>query len=103
MVQLDKAVKREPNNLRARWYRGQLLKRLGRAREALHDFRYIVERDPRHTDAHREVRLHVMRRSNRASSDPPRTSQTNPAPPDSAGGKGGAAKPGLLGKLFKKP
>jgi hypothetical protein len=105
MVQLEKAAKSEPNNLRVRWYRGQLLKRLGRAREALHDFRFIVERDPRHTDAHREVRLYAMRRGNRPGSDPPRNSPSHSAAPDSHGGRKSSppAKPGgLLNKLFKK-
>jgi DnaJ-domain-containing protein 1 len=104
-VQLEKAVKAEPNNLRVRWYRGQLLKRLGRAREALHDFRFIVERDPRHTDAHREVRLYAMRRGNRPPSDPPGSPRPSQSPgPDSQGGrKNSPAKPGLLDKLFKKP
>jgi DnaJ-domain-containing protein 1 len=103
-VQLEKAAKTEPNNLRVRWYRGQLLKRLGRARDALLDFKFIVERDPRHTDAHREVRLYAMRRGNRPPSDPP-NSQSQPAGPDSQGGrKSSPPKPGgLLNKLFKKP
>lgn len=105
-VVLEKAAKSEPNNLRVRWYRGQLLKRLGRAREALHDFRFIVEKDPRHTDAHREVRLYAMRRGNRSPSDPPGTGSQPPSP-DSAGGRKSSppAKPGggLLNKLFKKP
>ena len=104
-VQLEKAAKAEPNNLRVRWYRGQLLKRMGRQREALHDFRFIVERDPRHTDAHREVRLYSMRRGNRPPSDPPFRSPSQPAGPDSQGGRKTSppAKPGLLNKLFKKP
>jgi len=104
-VQLEKAARTEPNNLRVRWYRGQLLKRLGRERDALHDFRFIVERDPRHTDAHREVRLYAMRRGNRPPSDPPVTRSTHPAGPDSQGGpkSGPPGKPGLLNKLFKKP
>jgi len=107
-VQLEKAAKAEPNNLRVRWYRGQLLKRLGRAREALHDFRFIVERDPRHTDAHREVRLYAMRRGNRPPSDPPNSPRSSqPAGPDSQGSgrkSSPPAKPGgLLNKLFKKP
>jgi DnaJ-domain-containing protein 1 len=106
MVQLDKAAKTEPNNLRVRWYRGQLLKRLGREREALHDFRFIVERDSRHTDAHREVRLYAMRRGGRPSSDPPHT-PGNSGAPDSSGRKKASKtsepQKGLLGKLFKKP
>lgn len=103
LVQLDKAAKTEPNNLRVRWYRGQLLKRLDRMREALHDFRFIVARDPRHTDAHREVRLYAMRRGSRATSIPPKQTPSSPAGPDSPGRKSSPpAKPGLLGKLFKK-
>jgi curved DNA-binding protein CbpA len=104
MVELDKAVKSEPNNLRARWYRGQLLKRLGRDRDALQDFRFVAERDTRHTDAHREVRLYAMRRGNRVASDPPGHSKA-PGAPDSQGRKPSPPqKPGgLLGKLFKKP
>jgi tetratricopeptide (TPR) repeat protein len=103
-VKLEKAVRSEPNNLRVRWYRGLLLKRLGRNREAVLDFRFIVERDPRHTDAHREVRLYAMRRGNRPPSDPP-ASPSQPAGPDSQGGRRSSppAKPGLLNKLFKKP
>jgi tetratricopeptide (TPR) repeat protein len=106
LVQLERAVKTDPNNLRVRWYRGQLLKRLGRQREALHDFKFIVERDPRHTDAHREVRLYAMRRGNRPPSDPPNTTgSSHPPSPDSQGGRKSAppAKPGLFNKLFKKP
>ena len=110
--QLEKAAKSEPNNLRVRWYRGQLLKRLGRMREALHDFRFIVERDPRHTDAHREVRLYAMRRGSKPS-EPPGHPPSQPAGPDSHGGRKTnppgkpttppPSKPSLLNKLFKKP
>jgi hypothetical protein len=71
----------------------------------LHDFRFIVERDPRHTDAHREVRLYAMRRGNRVPSDPPNNSSHPPSGPDSQGGRKSTTppKPGLLNKLFKKP
>jgi curved DNA-binding protein CbpA len=104
-VQLEKAAKSEPNNLRVRWYRGQLLKRLGRAREALVDFKFIVERDPRHTDAHREVRLYAMRHGNRPSSElpPDMSSSSSAGPASQRGDKSEPAKPGLLNKLFKKP
>jgi len=103
-VQLEKAAKAEPNNLRVRWYRGQLLKRLGRPRDALLDFKFIVERDPRHTDAHREVRLYAMRRGNRPPSDPPHTSSQLAGPDSQGGRKTSPPKPsGLLNKLFKKP
>ncbi|HXK20465.1 MAG TPA: DnaJ domain-containing protein, partial [Polyangiaceae bacterium] len=103
-VELEKAAKAEPNNLRVRWYRGQLLKRMGRLREALQDFRFIVEHDPRHTDAHREVRLYTMRQGHRVPSDPPFKSPSSPASPDSQRGRKSSppAKAGLLNKLFKK-
>lgn len=104
-VQLEKAAKTEPNNLRVRWYRGQVLKRLGRTREALLDFRFIIERDPRHTDAQREVRLYAMRRGNRPPSDPPGAPSSNASGPDSQGPRKSvpAPKTSLLDKLFKKP
>lgn len=103
-IELEKAAKAEPNNLRVRWYRGQLLKRMGRAREALMDFRFIIERDPRHTDAQREVRLHSMRQGNRTPSNPPAKRPSDPAGPDSQRGRKSSppAKAGLLNKLFKK-
>jgi hypothetical protein len=78
---------------------------MGRERDALHDFRFIAERDARHTDAHREVRLYAMRRAQRIGSDPPgRSSSQAPAPDSSNRKQSPAAKPaGLLGKFFKKP
>jgi curved DNA-binding protein CbpA len=106
-LQLERAVKAEPNNVRVRWYRGQLLKRLGRNREAVQDFRFIIERDPRHTDAQREVRLYAMRRGNRPPSDPPVTPGASAGASDSQNpprkSNPPPAKPGLFNKLFKKP
>jgi curved DNA-binding protein CbpA len=89
---IDKAARAEDANLRIRWYRGQLLKRLGRGYAALEDFRFIVERDPRHVDAQREIRLQELAHSKSGGSKPPR--RTPPPPPPE--------KPGFLGKLFKK-
>jgi curved DNA-binding protein CbpA len=105
---LNECVRKEELNLRVRWYRGQIQKRLGHERRALEDFRYIVERDPRHVDAQRELRLHDLQRTGRKSfpgpsrppgareSDPGRARRTssNPPPP--------ADKGGFFGKLFKK-
>ncbi len=89
IAQLDKAVKMEENNLRVRWFRGQLFKRLGKNGRALADFRFIFERDPKHVDAQREIRLFEMRRGAPSKSDPPPT---------------GDAKPGgVFGRFFKKP
>lgn len=59
---LDKAVTSEPDNVRIRWYRGQLSKRLGREVHAIRDFRHIVELVPSHVEAQRELRVYEMRR-----------------------------------------
>jgi curved DNA-binding protein CbpA len=103
ITRLDGAVAREPNNIKARYYRGQLLKRAERLRAAMKDFRFVVELNPKHLDAVREVRLYEMRRHStppgKTSSKPP---SAHPRPP---GGK--AARPpekssSLFGRLFKR-
>jgi hypothetical protein len=94
----------EQANLRVRWYRGQLLKRLGRERQAIEDFRLIVERDPRHVDAQRELRLFDMQRGRKSSSDAPveRRSETQASGRGSTASPPGDKKPNFFGKLFKK-
>jgi tetratricopeptide (TPR) repeat protein len=74
---LDRALKANPNSERAHYYRGVVLKRVKRDREALNNFRKALEINPRNVDAAREVRLAGMRRDSK--------------PPPS----------GLLSKLFK--
>jgi curved DNA-binding protein CbpA len=83
---LDQAASKEPANERVRFYRAQLLKRAGRTSEAMREFRWIVEHDPRNLEAAREIRLFEMRKS-----------QTNE-------GSSSASKPvgRLFGKLFKR-
>ncbi|HEX6274649.1 MAG TPA: DnaJ domain-containing protein [Polyangiaceae bacterium] len=102
---LNDCVRMEEMNLRVRWYRGQILKRIGQDRRAVEDFRYIVERDPRHVDAQRELRLYDMQRGatksasggkTGPSSDSPRARRAMSNPPPSP------EKPGFFGKLFKK-
>jgi hypothetical protein len=44
-----------------RFYRAQVLKRLGRQDDAYRDFRFVARQKPEHLDAVREVRLHEMR------------------------------------------
>jgi curved DNA-binding protein CbpA len=63
IARLSQAIKLEPNNKRALWYRGQLYKRMGKERKAARDFKQLLELDPRHLEAQREVRLYEMRRS----------------------------------------
>jgi len=76
---LDEALKAEPSNQRALWYRGQLHVRLGNPARAIRDFKTLLEVNPKHLDAQREVRLHEMRRAG-----PPKDDK------------------GLLGKWFKR-
>lgn len=101
LVRLDKAVDMEPNNIRARWYRGQILKWLGKDARAVQDFRAIVERDPKHVDAQREVMLYEKRRTTgKSKSDPPRRSSNPPVTPSSDKPKSPVTS--VLGRLFKK-
>jgi curved DNA-binding protein CbpA len=101
--ELNRAVKMEEANLRARWYRGQLLKRVGRERQAIEDFRLIADKDPRHLDAQREIRLYEMQQRNKKAggdappgerrSDPGQSRHPSPPPGD---------RGSFFGKLFKK-
>lgn len=59
---LDDAVRGEPDNVRIRWYRAQLFKRMGREVHAIRDFRHIVGVAPGHVEAQRELRVYEMRR-----------------------------------------
>ncbi len=70
---LDKALKANPRNERAHYYRGVVLKRLKRDHEAVRHFRAAAELNPHNVDAAREVRLASMRRD----SKPPAASQGN--------------------------
>ncbi|HEY3493066.1 MAG TPA: DnaJ domain-containing protein [Polyangiaceae bacterium] len=91
---IDRAAKSEMANLRIRWYRGQLLKRLGRGNAAMEDFRFIVEKDPRNVDAQREIRLQELNRG-RKSEIPGATPARGSVPAE-------PPKTGILGKFFKK-
>ena len=51
LARIDKAARMEPNNTRIRWYRGLVLKRMGKNGKAIGEFRFVVENDPRHLDA----------------------------------------------------
>jgi hypothetical protein len=61
---LDRAVMKAPMSVPVRFYRAQVLKRLGRDDEAYKDFRFVARRAPDQLDAVREVRLHLMRTRN---------------------------------------
>lgn len=96
--ELDVLLAREPNHQRALWYRGQIAKRAGNMDKAMKDFRKLVELDPRHVDATREIRLHEMRH-------PGGHKVGEKRPPSGAtklDEKSQVPFGDLLGKLFKK-
>ena len=86
----DALIGRDDSSARARFFRGQLRKRLGLDKEANADFVRASELDPSHIDAQREVRLHRMRAEKSA---PSRTND---------GASGGEGVSGFFRKLFKR-
>jgi curved DNA-binding protein CbpA len=96
---LNRAVELGPNNERARFWRGQVLTRAGRVEEAIRDFRWVAQNNPRHVDAAREVRLFERRRAEKDGSRD--TAAARPRERTTTGA-GQAEKPGLFGKLFKR-
>jgi tetratricopeptide (TPR) repeat protein len=58
---LDRAALKQRESVSIRFYRGQVLNRLGREEEARQDFRFVLRREPGHVDAARELRLQQMR------------------------------------------
>jgi curved DNA-binding protein CbpA len=95
LARIEKAARMEPNNTRIRWYRGLLLKRMGKNGKAIGDFRFIVENDARHVDAQREVRLYEMRRAEMR-----RTGQKTPSdrPTGNPPGASSSSNPPASGK-----
>lgn len=112
---LTEAIHRNPNSEKNRFYRVQVYKRLGQIDRAVADCRLIVERNPHHVDAQREIRLWEMRRApnkqtpargtipprnttTRSGSDRPGTSPSGRHKSDPSPHPPG----GLLGRLFKR-
>ena len=54
---LSRLLAEDANNERALLYRGKLLKKMSRMREALRDFERLLQANPRHREATQEVRL----------------------------------------------
>lgn len=95
---LDGVLGQVPNHLRSLWYRGSLLKRIGKANTAVADFKKLLELDPKHIDAIREVRLHEMRQGNA-----PAAESVRPPPEKKEGdSKEKKSVSDIFGKLFKK-
>ncbi|HVR20474.1 MAG TPA: DUF4388 domain-containing protein [Polyangiaceae bacterium] len=60
-LELKRALRLAENNLKVHWYRGLVLQHLGRHEHALREFRTVLELDPRHLDAARQIRVYEMR------------------------------------------
>jgi tetratricopeptide (TPR) repeat protein len=109
---LTKAISMGGKSEKPYFWRGMLLRRLGKAEAAVRDFREAVELNPRNIDAAREVRLYRMRGGRFSSGPPPsdasrlsrNTSSPRPAPNASKSGVSptGTNKSGLLDRFFKK-
>jgi hypothetical protein len=61
LLELKRALRLAENNLKVHWYRGLVLQHLGRHEHALREFRSVLELDPRHLDAARQIRVYEMR------------------------------------------
>jgi hypothetical protein len=79
---LNRSIEESPQAEEALFYRGTVLKRMGHEHKAISDFRRVLEQNPKHLEAAREVRLFEMRRQGAQAED--------------------EGKPGLFGKLFQK-
>lgn len=95
---LDRAIALSSKCEKAYFWRGMLNKRVGKADAAMRDFRRAVDLNPRNIDAARELRLHRMR-GGRRSEPPTSTARASSEAPKAAEDN----KPGLFGRLFKKP
>lgn len=110
LAAVDRAVGLNPKRDLAHFWRGRVLGRLGRGREAYEAYKRARDLNPKNVDAEREVRIYEMRmrtgggaerKGDGGKSEPPRGKGGGA---DRGAGKGGdkpAAKPGgLLGGLF---
>ena len=64
LTELDRAIESLQAGVKVHWYRGLALKQLGRHASALREFRSVVEEDPHHIDAAREVHIYEERMRN---------------------------------------
>jgi tetratricopeptide (TPR) repeat protein len=104
IAMLSAAIKLNARCEMAYFWRGMLLRRLGKTDAAMRDFKEAVDLNPRNIDAAREVRLHRMR-GGRFSTTPPVTKGDSGSPPRRSSpmpGKPEDAKPRLLDRFFKK-
>lgn len=91
LAAVDEALKINDRCERAHYYKGMILKRLGRHKDALASFRRAAEINPKNVDAVREVRLAQMR-----GNEPNAPKKDTPTPPPGGSSSGG----GVFSKLF---
>ena len=92
LADIEKALSLNADSERALFYRGILHKRLGNEKAALRDFRNITDRNPKHVDAQREIRIYTMRKASGTPSTPPPSKRDGKSEPPG----------GFFGRLFKK-
>jgi tetratricopeptide (TPR) repeat protein len=104
IAMLSQAIKLNARCEMAYFWRGMLLRRLGKADAAVRDFKEVTELNPRNIDAAREVRLHRMRGGGRSSATPPTKADSGSPPRHSSPvpSKPGEGKSRLLDRFFKK-
>ena len=77
---LDDAANRAAGNPKVHYYRGLFLQRLGKHASALQEFRQVVDLDPHHIDAARQVRLYEKNRDQWMNDAPASTSTSGTFP-----------------------
>jgi tetratricopeptide (TPR) repeat protein len=104
IAMLSQAIKLNARCEMAYFWRGMLLRRLGKADAAVRDFKEVTELNPRNIDAAREVRLHRIRGGGRNSATPPTKNDSGSPPRRSSPvpSKSAEGKPRLLDRFFKK-
>ena len=93
---LTDVLEGNPIDETVRFRRAQILKRLGRTDEAVRECQLIVELNPRHIDAQREIRLWDMRNRSKRAWFGNNTFGTG------ASGSSKPPPPGLFGRVFRR-
>ena len=94
---ISDALEKYPVNETIRFRHAQLLSRMGQPEEAQREYQFIVELNPSHVDAKREIRLWELRRGDKRFS----TSGQYPSPLGPRASER-PQPPGLFGRIFRK-
>lgn len=91
LAAVDTALGLHAQHEKANLYKAQILRRMGRTRDALEYYRQVAKINPNNVEAAREVRIATMRGQS-----------LGPSPHGKGKRKKPKEEPGLLGKLFKR-